>query len=151
MLDSNIIECKKLNKSYSGVHALKNFSLNIKKNSVVGLIGDNGAGKSTLIKILSGAHQQDTGDLFFENNILLIFAVEVQVFTVAQIPLQFHCISYRQTMQILNVKTAKKYLQWIFCKKCSFCSENISSVVYQRCSITNSCLAVHTTPGPEAI
>ena len=67
MLDSNIIECKKLNKSYSGVHALKNFSLNI-KNSVVGLIGDNGAGKSTLIKILSGAHQQDTGDLFFENN-----------------------------------------------------------------------------------
>ena len=68
MLDSNIIECKKLNKSYSGVHALKNFSLNIKKNSVVGLIGDNGAGKSTLIKILSGAHQQDTGDLFFEND-----------------------------------------------------------------------------------
>ena len=68
MLDSNIIECKKLNKSYSGVHALKNLSLNIKKNSVVGLIGDNGAGKSTLIKILSGAHQQDTGDLFFENN-----------------------------------------------------------------------------------
>ena len=68
MLDTNIIECKKLNKSYSGVHALKNLSLNIKKNSVVGLIGDNGAGKSTLIKILSGAHQQDTGDLFFENN-----------------------------------------------------------------------------------
>ena len=65
MLDSNIIECKNLNKSYSGVHALKNLSLDIKKNSVVGLIGDNGAGKSTLIKILSGAHQQDTGDLFF--------------------------------------------------------------------------------------
>ena len=68
MLDSNIIECKKLNKSYSGVHALKNFSPEYQKNSVVGLIGDNGAGKSTLIKILSGAHQQDTGDLFFENN-----------------------------------------------------------------------------------
>ena len=50
---------------------------------------------------------------------LLIFAVEVQVFTVSQIPLQFHCIFYRQTMQILNVKTAKKYLQWVVCKKCS--------------------------------
>ena len=46
-------------------------------------------------------------------------AVEVQVFTVAQIPLQFHCIFYRQTMQILNVKTAKKYLQWVVCKKYS--------------------------------
>ena len=50
---------------------------------------------------------------------LLIFAVEVQVFTVSQIPLQFHCIFYRQTMQILNVKTAKKYLQWVVCKRCS--------------------------------
>ena len=51
---------------------------------------------------------------------LLIFSLQkLQVFTVAQIPLQFHCIFYRQPMQILNVKTAKKYLQWVVCKKCS--------------------------------
>ena len=50
---------------------------------------------------------------------LLRFAVEVQVFHCVQIPLHFHCIFYRQTMQILNVKTAKKYLQWVVCKKCS--------------------------------
>ena len=40
----------------------------IKKDSVVGLIGDNGAGKSTLIKILSGAHKADSGHVFFEGN-----------------------------------------------------------------------------------
>ena len=68
MKNGNIIECKKLNKWYSGVHALKDFNLNIKKNSVVGLIGDNGAGKSTLIKILSGAHKADSGQVFFEGN-----------------------------------------------------------------------------------
>ena len=50
---------------------------------------------------------------------LLRFAVEVQVFHCVQIPLQFHCIFYRQTMQILNVKTAKTHLQWVVCKKCS--------------------------------
>ena len=50
---------------------------------------------------------------------LLISTVEVQVFTVSQIPLQFQCIFYRQTMQILNLKTAKKYLQWVVCKKWS--------------------------------
>ena len=64
----DIIVCKDLNKYYSGVHALKDLSLKIKKDSVVGLIGDNGAGKSTLIKILSGAHQPDSGHIYFEGN-----------------------------------------------------------------------------------
>ena len=68
MSPDNIIVCKSLNKFYSGVHALKNLSLDIKKDSVVGLIGDNGAGKSTLIKILSGAHQADSGHIYFEGN-----------------------------------------------------------------------------------
>ena len=68
MTNGNIVECKKLNKWYSGVHALKDFNLNIQKDSVVGLIGDNGAGKSTLIKILSGAHKADSGHVFFEGN-----------------------------------------------------------------------------------
>ena len=68
MSNENIIECKDLNKYYSGVHALKNLSLKIKRDSVVGLIGDNGAGKSTLIKILSGAHAPDTGHIYFEGN-----------------------------------------------------------------------------------
>ena len=64
----DIIVCEGLNKYYSGVHALKDLSLKIKKDSVVGLIGDNGAGKSTLIKILSGAHQPDSGHIYFEGN-----------------------------------------------------------------------------------
>jgi len=68
MVNDNLIECQSLNKWYSGVHALKDFNLSIKKNSVVGLIGDNGAGKSTLIKILSGAHKADSGQVYFEGN-----------------------------------------------------------------------------------
>ena len=68
MKNGNIIECNKLNKWYSGVHALKDFNVSIKKDSVVGLIGDNGAGKSTLIKILSGAHKADSGHVLFEGN-----------------------------------------------------------------------------------
>ena len=64
----DIIVCEDLNKYYAGVHALKDLSLKIKKDSVVGLIGDNGAGKSTLIKILSGAHKPDSGHIYFEGN-----------------------------------------------------------------------------------
>ncbi|MGD2078700.1 MAG: ATP-binding cassette domain-containing protein, partial [Chloroflexota bacterium] len=36
------------------------------RNEVVGLLGDNGAGKSTLIKILTGYHQPDEGEMLFE-------------------------------------------------------------------------------------
>jgi simple sugar transport system ATP-binding protein len=61
-----IIECRNLQKWYSGVHALKNVSLTIHPGESVGLVGDNGAGKSTLIKILSGVHHQDGGEILIE-------------------------------------------------------------------------------------
>jgi len=49
-----IVEMNNIYKSFNGVQALKNVSINLKKNEVVGIVGHNGAGKSTLIKILSG-------------------------------------------------------------------------------------------------
>jgi simple sugar transport system ATP-binding protein len=61
-----IIECRGLDKWYSGVHALKNVSLTVNQGEVVGLVGDNGAGKSTLIKILSGVHAPDRGEILID-------------------------------------------------------------------------------------
>src|ERR671916_417094 len=61
-----VIECRGLHKWYSGVHALKGVSLSIWQGETIGLVGDNGAGKSTLIKILSGVHQQDAGEILIE-------------------------------------------------------------------------------------
>jgi simple sugar transport system ATP-binding protein len=61
-----IIEIRGLHKWYSGVHALKNISLSIAPAEVVGLVGDNGAGKSTLIKILSGVHPPDAGEVLID-------------------------------------------------------------------------------------
>ncbi|MBY5544877.1 sugar ABC transporter ATP-binding protein [Rhizobium leguminosarum] len=52
-----------ISKSFAGVQALKNVSLEIRPNEVVGLIGENGAGKSTLMRILAGTHQPDSGTL----------------------------------------------------------------------------------------
>jgi simple sugar transport system ATP-binding protein len=65
-VSTSIIECRNLQKWYSGVHALKNVNLTIHPGETVGLVGDNGAGKSTLIKILSGVHHQDSGDVLIE-------------------------------------------------------------------------------------
>ncbi|MCW5220475.1 ATP-binding cassette domain-containing protein [Verminephrobacter aporrectodeae] len=60
-----LIRCCGLHKWYSGVHALRDVSLDIQPRQVIGLLGDNGAGKSTLIKILSGAHHPDAGTIEF--------------------------------------------------------------------------------------
>jgi simple sugar transport system ATP-binding protein len=61
-----IVECRNLDKWYSGVHALKNVSLSVKHGEVLGLVGDNGAGKSTLIKLLSGVHRPDKGGILID-------------------------------------------------------------------------------------
>lgn len=53
-----------LTKNYSKQRALDNFSLEVKKGSIMGLLGPNGAGKSTLIKILAGYLLPDNGDVF---------------------------------------------------------------------------------------
>ncbi len=58
-----VVECRNLQKWYSGVQALKDLSLSIEMGECVGLVGDNGAGKSTLIKILSGVHRPDAGEI----------------------------------------------------------------------------------------
>ncbi len=49
-----ILRMKNINKSFSGVQALKNAALELKSGEVVALMGENGAGKSTLMKILTG-------------------------------------------------------------------------------------------------
>lgn len=60
-----IIEAKGLTKYFGSVCALKNVDFELKRNEILGLVGDNGAGKSTLIKILSGAIRANEGDIYF--------------------------------------------------------------------------------------
>lgn len=60
------VQLKKITKHFGGVKALTDVTLQIKKGEIHALIGENGAGKSTLMKILSGAYQKDSGQIFID-------------------------------------------------------------------------------------
>src|SRR5215471_13166671 len=59
------LELRNISKSFGEVKSLRDVTMHVDQNEVVGLLGDNGAGKSTLIKIITGYHQPDSGELFF--------------------------------------------------------------------------------------
>jgi simple sugar transport system ATP-binding protein len=61
----NRLEMRNISKSFGEVHSLRNVDFRVGRNEVVGLLGDNGAGKSTLIKIITGYHQQTSGEIYF--------------------------------------------------------------------------------------
>jgi ribose transport system ATP-binding protein len=61
-----ILRLNKIKKTYPGVVALDNISLDFYAGEVHAIVGENGAGKSTLIKVLTGAVTPTAGEIFFD-------------------------------------------------------------------------------------
>lgn len=57
------LEVRGVTKRFGALVVLRGIDLHLRQGEVLGLVGDNGAGKSTLVKILSGYHQQDGGEV----------------------------------------------------------------------------------------
>jgi simple sugar transport system ATP-binding protein len=57
------LEVRGVTKRFGALVVLRGIDLVLREGEVLGLVGDNGAGKSTLVKILSGFHQQDAGEV----------------------------------------------------------------------------------------
>jgi ribose transport system ATP-binding protein len=67
-----LLEMRGIHKSFPGVKALDNVSLQLDHGEVLALLGENGAGKSTLIKVLGGAHLPDKGEVLIEGQKLRV-------------------------------------------------------------------------------
>lgn len=61
-----ILEMRNITKTFPGVKALDNVSLNVRPGTVHSLMGENGAGKSTLMKCLFGIYSLSTGEIMLD-------------------------------------------------------------------------------------
>ncbi len=66
----NILQTTNIVKDYAGHRALDDVSLTIPKGSIYGLLGPNGAGKTSLIRIINQITAPDSGQVFFDGNLL---------------------------------------------------------------------------------
>jgi len=67
-LDNQILELKNITKRFGGIKALNKVNMSLKKGDIHALVGENGAGKSTLIKILTGVHKNDGGNIIIDGS-----------------------------------------------------------------------------------
>ena len=73
MADKKALEMQHIFKSFCGVHALRDVSFTAYEGKINVLMGENGAGKSTLMRILAGAIQGDSGEIFIDGQKVNIY------------------------------------------------------------------------------
>jgi simple sugar transport system ATP-binding protein len=137
-----IVRLEAVQKYFGAVHALRNISLAIGRNEVVGLIGDNGAGKSTLIKVMTGVLRPSAGRIYIRDRAIELseysvrMAHELSIETVYQDkslgdkqPLWRNFFVGRQIVNrlgFIDVKREKEIAQEILLKSIGFRGAGIS-------------------------
>jgi rhamnose transport system ATP-binding protein len=105
-----------LHKSFSGIHALRDCSLQLFAGQVTALVGENGAGKSTLVKILSGYYQPDGGSMELASQALHLASPQQArirgISVIHQEPVVFDNLSVAENIFIANHPRRHGRIDW---------------------------------------
>ena len=66
-----LLTIDKVSKSFSGVKALQNVSMEARRGEILGLVGPNGSGKSTMVNVISGLYKPEAGRILFQGEDLV--------------------------------------------------------------------------------
>jgi rhamnose transport system ATP-binding protein len=113
---ASLLTLTDIRKSFGGVRALERVSLELARGTVTALIGENGAGKSTLVKILSGIHQPDGGEIRFDGTTVRIAdpqaARALGIGVVHQECLSFDNLSVAENLFVNCQPSRRGFVKW---------------------------------------
>lgn len=110
-----ILEMRNISKRFDTTQALDDVSLTLYPGEIHALLGENGAGKSTLIKIMTGVHPPDRGEMLFDGKpIALNSPIEAQSYGIAAIyqePMVFPDLNVAENIFITH-RTRSPFVNW---------------------------------------
>jgi rhamnose transport system ATP-binding protein len=69
-MTKTILRLEDISKRFSGVEVLHDVCFDLRPGEVHALLGENGAGKSTLVKVITGYHQPDRGEIYLDDELV---------------------------------------------------------------------------------
>ena len=110
-LSEYILELKGITKIFPGVKALDNVHFSLKEGEIHALMGENGAGKSTFIKVITGVHQPEEGEIFIRGKKVSIKnpkdAQKLSIAAIYQHGTAYHHLSVTENIYIGHEKMTK--------------------------------------------
>jgi branched-chain amino acid transport system ATP-binding protein len=101
---THILEVRKLNKSFGGVHVARDINFGLDAGAMHCLIGPNGAGKSTFFRLLLGEHAPDSGEILFNGEDITSLRsfqrIRRGISVKFQVPGIFKALSVRQNLEV---------------------------------------------------
>ena len=111
-----LLEMNHITKIFPGTKALDDVSFNLKKGEIHAIVGENGAGKSTFIKVLTGVHQPDGGEIILDGEKVVmsdpLIAQKYGVAAIYQHPASYPDLSVAENIYIGHEFKTGPFISW---------------------------------------